>query len=123
MEQTSDALTARESMFRARRAFREGDLITAKELYETGFAKWRLVFDAFPLLKESSSTTGDDIIDYVVRYRDLLDQLDETMGDDFPLWDIVERFDNEQKFQEELNARQQRLEASPSDGEPAAAEE
>jgi hypothetical protein len=120
MEQTADALAAREAMFRARRAFRQGDLITAKQLYGEGFAKWRLVFDAFPYLLESVSTSGDDLIEYAVEYRDVLDQLDESIGDDFPLWDVIEQFDNEQKFQEELAAHKQRTEGASSDDDSTA---
>lgn len=126
MEQTPDAIAARQAMFDARRAFREGDLLTAKQRYEEGFAKWRELFDAFPQALESDATTGDDLIDYFVRYRDVLDQLDESIDEDFPLWDVIERFDLEQKFQEELEAHRQRVEASEtgtetdSDAEPPA---
>ena len=117
MEQTDDAIAARTAMFNARRAFRQGDLVTAKQLFEEGFAKWRSVFDAFPYLLESVSTAGDDLIDYAVQYRDVLDQLDEPFGEDFPLWDVIEKFDTEQKLQEELSAHQQRTASASSEGE------
>ena len=39
-----------------------------------------------------------------MQYRNVLDQLDEELGEDFPLWDVIERFDNEQKLPEELTA-------------------
>jgi len=115
LEQTDNALAAREAMFLAARAFREGDLLKARELYEKGFAKWRLVFDQFPQYIESESSTADDLITYILQYRDVLDQLDERLGDDFPLWDVVERFDNEQKLADELQAHKQRTGQAPAE--------
>ena len=69
----------------------------------------------------SESSTGDDLIQYIMQYRDVLDQLDEQLGEDFPLWDVIERFDNEQKLQEELAAHKQRIGAAPPAEAPAAA--
>jgi len=120
LEQTPNALAAREAMFRALRTFREGDPFGAKKLYEEGFAKWRKVFDQFPQAITSESSTGDDLIDYIVKYRNVLDQLDETLTEDFPLWDVIERFDSEQKLKDELAAHQKRLEEK-NDGASQAA--
>src|SRR5262249_4894750 len=108
MEQTPDALAAREDMFEAHQAFRQADLMKAKQLYQAGFAKWRKVFDTFPKALDNDISTGDDLIDYVKQYRDLLDQLDETIGDDFPLWDVIQQFDKEQLFKEELDRHLER---------------
>ncbi len=111
-EQTPNALGARELLFRAKKAFRDdADLITAKKLYEEGFSKWRLVFDEFPLLLDEATTTGDDLILVMKGYRRVLDQLDESLDDDFPLWDIVEIFDTERVFEEELHEHKQRQQA------------
>ena len=120
LEQTPDALAAREAMFKAQRAFRQGDPFTARKLYEEGFAKWRKVFDAFPMAIESDSSTGDDLIQYILQYRNVLDQMDEQLGESFPLWDVIERFDNEQKLQDELAAHKQRIGGTPSAGAPGA---
>jgi hypothetical protein len=109
MEQTSDAIAAREAMYEAHQAFRQGDLIKAKQLYKDGFAKWRLVFDAFPKALDNDVSTGDDLVDFIKQYRDVLDQLDETIGDDFPLWVALETFDKEQVFKEELEAHKERI--------------
>ena len=109
MEQTPNALAAREAMFNAQRTFRQGDPFGARKTYEDGFAKWRLVFDEFPEALANESSTGDDLIQYILQYRNVLDQMDEELGEDFPLWDVVERFDNEQKLQEELNKHFQRI--------------
>jgi hypothetical protein len=120
MEQTPDAIAAREDMFQAHQAFRQGDLLKAKQLYQTGFAKWRTVFDAFPKALDNDVSTGDDLIDYVKQYRDVLDQLDETIGEDFPVWDVVEKFDKEQVFKEDLERHNEHIgKAKPADGTAA----
>jgi hypothetical protein len=122
LEQTPNALAAREAMFRASRTFRAGDPFGARKLYEEGFANWRKVFDQFPKAIESESSTGDDLIEYIVQYRNVLDQLDEHLTEDFPLWDVIERFDTEQKLTEELEAHQKRVEDKKSGaGQPPAA--
>jgi hypothetical protein len=121
LEQTPDALAAREAMFKAQRAFRQGDPFAARKLYEEGFAKWRKVFDAFPTAITSESSTGDDLIQYILQYRNVLDQMDEQLDESFPLWDVIERFDNEQKLQDELTAHQQRIGTAPPAGATGAA--
>jgi hypothetical protein len=114
-EQTDNAVTARRLMFEANNEFKEADLLTAKKLYEEGFAKWRLVIDEFPSILDDEASTGEDILDYVKQYRRVLDQLDERLDDDFPLWDVVEKFDVEQDFTEELQERRQRQGQAPDD--------
>ncbi|HEY3393680.1 MAG TPA: hypothetical protein VGK58_13300, partial [Lacipirellulaceae bacterium] len=115
-EQTDNAVTARRLMFEANNAFKQADLLTAKKLYEEGFAKWRLVIDEFPSILDDEASTGEDILDYVKQYRRVLDQLDERLDDGFPLWDVVEKFDVEQDFTEELQDRRQRQGQAPDDG-------
>ena len=107
-EQTPNALEAREKMFLAKQAFRDKqDLNSAKRLYDEGFAKWKLVIDEFPSILNEDATTGDDLLDYIKGYRKVLDQLEETIGEDFPLWVIIEKFDKEQQFTEDLSRHQQ----------------
>ena len=101
-EQTPSALSARTKMFDARQAFRDADLPKAKKLYQEGFADWRAVIDQFPSILSDEETTGGDLLDFVKRYRTVLDQLDEKLGEDFPLWDVIEKFDREGDFPEEL---------------------
>ena len=101
-EQTPSALSARTKMFEARQAFRDADLPKAKKLYQEGFADWRAVIDQFPSILSDEETTGGDLLDFVKRYRTVLDQLDEKLGEDFPLWDVIEQFDREGDFPEEL---------------------
>jgi len=107
-EQTDNAVAARRLMFEANNAFKEADLVTAQKLYKEGFAKWRLVIDEFPSILDDEASTGEDILDYVKQYRKVLDQLDERIGDDFPLWEVIEKFDVEQDFTEEIKEHQQR---------------
>jgi hypothetical protein len=114
-EQTANAIAARRLMFEAAEAFQEADLVTAQKRYEDGFAKWRLVIDEFPSILDDEASTGEDIVEYVKAYRKVLDQLDERLDDDFPLWDVVEKFDVEQDFTEELQERRQRQGQAPTD--------
>jgi hypothetical protein len=122
-EQTDNAVSARRLMFEANNAFKEADLKTAKRLYDEGFAKWRLVIDEFPSILDDEASTGEDILDYVKQYRRVLDQLDERLDDSFPLWEVIENFDVEQDFTEEIQERRQRQgqadESAPADSSPA----
>ncbi len=107
-EQTPDALKARELMFEAKKAFKEADIAKAKELYREGFAKWRAVIDKFPMILDDDQTTGSDILDFVKGYRRVLDQFDERLDDDFPLWEVIENFDRENDFTEDIAAHRKR---------------
>lgn len=107
-EQTPDALRARELMFQAKKAFKEADVAKAKELYKEGFAKWRAVIDKFPMILDDDQTTGSDILDFVKSYRRVLDQFDERLDEDFPLWEVIENFDREGDFTEDVAAHRKR---------------
>ncbi len=107
-EQTPYALDARKLMFEGRKSFRAGDLPAAKKYYEDGFAKWRTVITDFPSIMDDEATTGSDLIDFIKRYRQVLDQLDEKIPDNFPLWDVIEKFDKESDFTTELKERKEK---------------
>jgi hypothetical protein len=107
-EQTPNAVDARRYMFEAKKAADEANITKARQLYEQGFAKWRLVIDQFPELLNEEAMTGEDILDFIKRYRDVLDQFDQTIPDDFPLWEVIEKFDREQNFTEELAEHKKR---------------
>jgi hypothetical protein len=117
-EQTDNAIAARRFMYEANEAFRKADVPTAKRLYEQGFAKWRQVIDAFPAIMDDEATTGDDLLEFVKKYRRVLDQMDERLGDDFPLWDVIEKFDREMEFTDELSERRG-SQGQPPDGSAA----
>jgi hypothetical protein len=114
-EQTADAVAARQTLFGAHEAAQSADMRRAKQLYQEGFAKWRLVIDEFPELVEEAVVFGDHIVLYTKRYREVLNQLGESLGETYPLWDALKNFDQENEFREELARHQQFL-----DGEPAA---
>jgi len=116
-EQTDDAVAARRILYNAHKAAQNADLLTAKPRYEEGFAKWRLVIDEFPQLIEEDIVFGDHIVDYTKKYRDVLDQLGETLGDSYPLWDALEKFDSEKQFTEDIARHRQ----EPPAAEPAPA--
>ncbi len=98
-EQDPNAVKARELMYRANLAFQDNaDPLKAKELYEDGFARWAKVFEKFPDLKSTDGTTGDDVMVFVYDYVKVLEQLDESIADDFPLWFLIENFDSEDVF-------------------------
>ncbi len=101
-EQTPEAVSARESSFLGKQAFEQGDRTKARELYEQAFDKWRVVLDNFPILMDDEGPTGEDILVFVEEYRRVLDALDEPFPESFPLWDVMKRFDLEQKFESEL---------------------
>lgn len=106
-EQTKAAVTARSLVFRARRLFmEEGDPVGAKDLYEEAFERWAEVFEEFPALKDGDETTGDDVMVFVYEYNQVLEQLDERLPEGFPLWEIVETFDVDQVFDEQLRDRE-----------------
>lgn len=122
-EQTPDALKARELMFEAKKAFKAADVAKAKKLYKEGFAKWKAVIDKFPMILDDDQTTGGDILDFVKGYRRVLDQFDERLGDDFPLWNVIENFDRENDFAEDIAAHRKRKGLPPLNppAEPPAA--
>jgi hypothetical protein len=107
-EQTPDALKARELMFEAKKAFKAADVATAKQLYQEGFAKWKAVIDKFPSILDDEQTTGGDILDFIKAYRRVLDQFDERLDDNFPLWNVIESFDRESDFTDDIAARRKR---------------
>jgi hypothetical protein len=108
-EQTTNALEARRLMHDAKRAMDyDTDTEKAKRLYEEGFAKWRAVIDEFPSILDDEAMTGEDIVEFIKDYRDVLEQREETIADDFPLWEVIENFDREQDFTEEIAEHKKR---------------
>jgi hypothetical protein len=113
-EQTPDALAARELLFQGEQLQNELKIPAAKKKYLEGFYRWRAVLDAFPALV-ADSTTGDELLEAIKKYRKLLDQDTERLGDDFPLWDILEEHDIGD-FREELERWRNGQGSSRDDG-------
>ena len=124
LEQTSEALKARELAYEARRVFKEdADLNKAKQLYEDSFVEWAKVLKEHPELP-LDSVTGSDIMEYVVQYSSLLQQfeltlLDEEVGREFPLWALVNENDSRRTYQAGINkylhADEPPIDVPPSD--------
>jgi hypothetical protein len=91
VEQDPATVAARESIYEAEQALREGNLPLSVEKYADGFRRWREVLDQHPALLEDE-TTGEDLIDVIIEYRKLLAQLDEPFPRDFPLQDVMDRY-------------------------------
>lgn len=95
VEQTPEQLAAREAVYRADRAYADGDPVAARKLYEQGMASWRKVLDRFPRLVTDRST-GDDVMDVIKHYKRTLDQLDEPFPEKLLLQDIYDRYKERQ---------------------------
>ncbi len=87
-EQTKNAWSARQALYNGDRAYDDADMETARKHYEDGFQLWRKVLDQFPSLVEDT-TTGDDLMDAIGKYRKILDQIDEKFPEKFILQDVV----------------------------------
>ncbi|MEO1495698.1 MAG: hypothetical protein AAFV43_00960 [Planctomycetota bacterium] len=120
-EQSKAAVAARELIFRARQAFdQQANPFDAKRFYEEAFDRWADVLEEFPELKDPDGTTGDDIMYMIYDYNKVLEQLDEEIADDFPLWEIIENFDTERDFAAEVEERRRaRGEIDPRAAAPA----
>ena len=92
-EQTPELLAARRLVFQGDRAYAEGDLVPARDLYREALDAWRKVLDAH---KEyiTDMVNGEDLMDMIKRYRRILSQLDEPFPQPFILQDII---DDQQK--------------------------
>mgnify|MGYP002621588141 CR=1 FL=1 len=126
-EQTNDALRARELAYAANLAFKEdADLLEARRLYEESFDLWAKVIEAHPSL-ELDSTTGSDLMEYIEKYNEILQQLDLSLSDEevdanFPLWEVVEASDQERKYADAIEEHKQRQEKT-TETQAEAAEE
>jgi hypothetical protein len=109
LEQTDEALEARELAHAADRVFKEKASPTeARALYERSFDAWAKALAKFPELPADSSS-GSDLLDLVKEYEKVLEQLDLSLadpevGDAFPLWHIVEANDQQRDFAEAIAA-------------------
>ena len=89
-EQTPAALDAREYLYNAKRLLDQASLEEARELYEKSWANWRALYDQYPRLMDA--VEADDVLRAIKRYGGLLQQLDEPLPKDFPLYEFLGRF-------------------------------
>jgi hypothetical protein len=85
-------------------------------LYLEGYKKWAAVAEEFPALLDDDIIFGDLILETTKKYRDVLDQLGQTLDESYPLWDALEKFDKEGAFAEELAKHKQNRSARPASG-------
>lgn len=119
-EQTDDALAAREAIYQGDQALQRADLLTAKALYDQGMKHWRRVFDQFPRIRDDS-TAGQNLIEVIVRYRDILNEIDEPFPQDFILRDIIEQHDQQGKLDGVFSTEAEeetKPEPAPTEGRP-----
>lgn len=113
VEQTAEAIKARELAYAANIAFRDdADLLEAKRMYEECFDLWAKVFAANPELK-MDSPSASDLMDEVEQYAKVLEQLDMSLSDEeidqkFPLWDLVELNDANGLFAQDVQEHHRR---------------
>ncbi len=112
LEQTSEVLKARELAYAARRAFKDANLIEAQRFYEESMELWATVLKEYPAMAEHS-ITGSDVMEFIIRYARVLEQLELTLADEeidkrFPLWDMIQMHDIEQQFLDEFKLHLQR---------------
>jgi hypothetical protein len=117
VEQTPEALQARELAYAANQAFRDdADLLAAQRMYEQCFDLWAKVFADHPDLR-LDSPSASDIMDQIVQYAKVLEQLDLNLQEEeinrrFPLWDLVEVNDNDGAFNQAVETHQRLMGSS-----------
>ncbi len=90
-EQEDNTLEARKMLKRADEAYEDADLEGARELYEQTWKRWDVVFERHPLLVDD--VEGEDVMEAVVRYKELLAQLDEPFPPaDFLLMELLDEY-------------------------------
>ncbi len=83
-------LAARESIAVADKALAGGDLDAAKKAYELGMSEWQSQLQAFPsLVLMGNREIGQEVLDAITGYSQVLDKRDELFPDDFPLLDFL----------------------------------
>ncbi len=104
LEQTDQALQARELIHKGDQELESGDPKKARGYYDQAFALWRIVLDRYPSIV-TDPFTGDQFMQVIERYvRILKEDGKEQFSPDFPLRDVVEWHDQEGKFRGMLGA-------------------
>ncbi len=121
-EQTRTAVDARENLYQAQQLHDAAALEDARELYEKAWHQWRSLYDSFPRLMDD--VAADDLATAIGRYGRLLQQLDETIPEDFPLYDFLARRGDRGDLDEFLrevirNIPAEHLEQAQADTDPA----
>jgi hypothetical protein len=117
LEQTAEALKARELAHQADLRFKDADPEAAMGLYEQSFVEWKKSLDQFPEMPQDS-TTGGDLMEFIEGYAKVLEQLDLSLEDEevanrFALWDILEVNDQQRDFAAAIDAHKARQAGVP----------
>lgn len=104
-EQTKMALNARELVVKADKIRRaSGQLSDARKMYEEAWENWAQLFEKYPVLLDS--VQGQELVQSVIHYRELLDQLGEDFPADFRLNALLEQVHEGRLLLEELRVVQ-----------------
>ncbi|HUE75007.1 MAG TPA: hypothetical protein VMP01_29335 [Pirellulaceae bacterium] len=104
-EQLEIALNARELVVKADRIRRaSGQLSDARKMYEEAWENWAQLFEKYPVLLDS--VQGQELVQSVIHYRELLDQLGEDFPADFRLNTLLEQVHEGRMLLEELRVVQ-----------------
>ena len=98
VEQTDQAVEAREYLWNAAESYREADLVGAKEEYEEAWKRWATIHNEHPILADD--VTAEDLVAPIKTYRRLLGQLDEVEfpPKGFPMLKLVANYAEEFGF-------------------------
>ncbi len=89
IEQAEDTAAARRYMMLGDRAAEDGNPDGARENYDESWKIWAQILERYPELVDD--VMADDLRDVILRYKRVLDQLDEEFPVDFPLRQLVEQ--------------------------------
>lgn len=91
MEQTADALTARELFYQALRDSNDNPW-KARKTFEEAFSRWRKILDKYPAMIDDR--TAYEVKDHIDSYRAVLKQLDEPFErSKFILRDLLDKIE------------------------------
>lgn len=88
-EPTDACVAARELLYKAGKAYANGELFEARDLYEKSFAQWRKVLDHAPVLSDST-VMADDLVDEIDVYKKLLGKIGQKFPAKFALQDMID---------------------------------
>ncbi len=88
-EPTDACVAAREDLYKAGKAYANGELFEARDLYDKSFAQWRKVLDASPILSDSTVMAGD-LVDEIDQYKKLLGKIGQKFPEKFVLQDVID---------------------------------
>lgn len=123
VEQSDDALAARQAIYQAKQDFDAARIVESAKLFEEGFNRWAKVFDKYPeFLNETS--VKDDLVDDIGVYERNLKQLERKLPADFPLRHVLEQEHHEHAAstapaEEPDEAPKTEAEPQPADAAPA----